>query len=87
MPKRAGQSFDLAVAAMTVESMGVTPSELIPTRAVLRVPYMADKGVAWAWLTTILFILQINHSVTADFARATGSSAVQHARQFVTVIS
>ena len=25
MPKRAGQSFDLAVAAVTIESMGVTP--------------------------------------------------------------
>jgi len=24
-PKRAGQSFDLAVAAVTIESMGVTP--------------------------------------------------------------
>jgi len=27
-PKRAGQSFDLAVAAVTIESMGVTPGEL-----------------------------------------------------------
>ena len=25
MPKRAGQSFDLAVTAVTIESMGVTP--------------------------------------------------------------
>jgi len=27
-PKRAGQSFDLAVAAVTIESMGVTPPVL-----------------------------------------------------------
>ena len=68
-PKRAGQSFDLAVAAVTIESMGVTPlkQELGGRHGVHDPQYQIKLGVAlvfqgqhWHLLEqTFMFVIAI----------------------------
>ena len=55
MPKRAGQSFDLAVAAVTTESMGVTPPSFYPggTHALTKLSPPASQFVGHSFYTGV----------------------------------